>query len=81
MQAHLELEKCGSAENSVDFATLSLFSTKSNLKVVRGVRRMLRLYFHEFWYLCLEKGLQSNRDIKTGKYLKKESEAPPVSCF
>jgi len=31
-QAHLELEKCGSAENSVDFATLSLFSTKSNLK-------------------------------------------------
>ena len=31
-QAQLELEQCGSAENSVDFGTLSIFSTKSNLK-------------------------------------------------
>ena len=31
-QAYLELEQCGSTENSVDFGTLSIFSTKSNFK-------------------------------------------------
>ena len=31
-QAYLELEQCGSTEHSVDFGTLSIFSTKSNFK-------------------------------------------------